>query len=80
MPDDFKYDVFLSHSAKGKAVVRPIAERLKKDALRVWLSDAPIKGPLRNSFTSTEFRRACCDGGHLMDCHPLQGENPHGSH
>ena len=31
MPDDFPYDVFLSHSAKDKAVVRPRAERLRKD-------------------------------------------------
>lgn len=36
MADDFKYDVFLSHSAKDKAVVRPIAERLRADGLRVW--------------------------------------------
>jgi hypothetical protein len=28
MADDFKYDVFLSHSAKDKAVVHPIAEPL----------------------------------------------------
>jgi hypothetical protein len=33
MPDEFRYDVFLSHSAKDKAVVRPIAERLKNDLL-----------------------------------------------
>ena len=26
MPDEFHYDVFLSHSAKGKAVVRAVAE------------------------------------------------------
>ena len=26
MPDEFKYDVFLSHSAKDKAAVRPVAE------------------------------------------------------
>ena len=31
MPDDFPYDVFLSHSAKDKAVVCPLAERLRKD-------------------------------------------------
>ncbi|HSS76033.1 MAG TPA: toll/interleukin-1 receptor domain-containing protein, partial [Thermoanaerobaculia bacterium] len=42
MPDDFKYDVFLSHSAKDKAVVRPIAERLRTDGLRVWLDDWEI--------------------------------------
>jgi len=27
----FAYDVFLSHSSKDKAVVRPLAERLRKD-------------------------------------------------
>lgn len=50
MPDDFQFDVFLSHSAKdkrskpptlmhdtgGNAVVRDVAERLTKDGLRVW--------------------------------------------
>jgi hypothetical protein len=35
MPDGFKYDVFLSHSAKDKAVVRPLAKQLRKDGLRV---------------------------------------------
>jgi hypothetical protein len=34
MPDAFQYDVFLSHSAKDKAAVRPLAERLRKDRLR----------------------------------------------
>ena len=33
MPDDFPDDVFLSHSAKDKAVVRPLAERLRADGL-----------------------------------------------
>ncbi len=32
MPDEFPYDVFLSHSAEDKAV-RPLAERLRADAL-----------------------------------------------
>ncbi|MDT5060270.1 MAG: hypothetical protein QOH63_729 [Acidobacteriota bacterium] len=39
MADDFKYDVFLSHSAKDKPVVRPIAERLRADGLRVWFDE-----------------------------------------
>lgn len=30
MPDDFRFDVFLSHSSNDKPVVRDIAERLKK--------------------------------------------------
>jgi hypothetical protein len=43
MPEDFRYDVFLSHSAKDKAAVRPVAERLKKDGLKVWLDDWKIR-------------------------------------
>jgi len=31
MGQDFQYDVFLSHSAKHNAVVRPLAERLQHD-------------------------------------------------
>ena len=30
MPDAFLFDVFLSHSAKDKAIVRDIAARLKQ--------------------------------------------------
>jgi len=33
MGQDFQYDVFLSHSAKDNAVVRPLAERLGQDGL-----------------------------------------------
>jgi len=29
MPSQFHYDVFLSHSSKDKAAVRPLAERLR---------------------------------------------------
>jgi hypothetical protein len=54
MPPAFQYDVFLSHSAKDKAVVRPLAERLRTcpgvaarrsrtDGLKVWL--VPPKPP-----------------------------------
>ena len=39
MPNEFQYDVFLSHSGKDKAVVRPLAERLRMDGLRVWSDD-----------------------------------------
>ena len=52
MADDFNYDVFLSHSAKDKPVVRAVAERLRGDGLRVWLdeweipSDAPLAHPM----------------------------------
>jgi hypothetical protein len=43
MPDDFRYDVFLSHSAKDKAVVRPLAERLRQDGLKVWFDEWELK-------------------------------------
>lgn len=43
MADDFKYDVFLSHSSKDKPVVRPIAERLRNDGLKVWFDEWEIK-------------------------------------
>jgi hypothetical protein len=43
MPDDFAYDVFLSHSAKDKAVVRDIAERLRKDGVKVWFDEWVLK-------------------------------------
>jgi hypothetical protein len=39
MANDFKYDVFLSHSSKDKAVVRAVAEKLCEDGIRVWLDD-----------------------------------------
>ena len=43
MPDDFQYDVFLSHSSKDKTIVRDIAERLKKDGVKVWFDDWELK-------------------------------------
>ncbi|MGD0258983.1 MAG: nucleotidyltransferase domain-containing protein [Verrucomicrobiota bacterium] len=42
MPIGFQYDVFLSHSAKDKAVVRPLAERLRKDGLKVWFDEGGL--------------------------------------
>src|SRR5919107_2233715 len=44
MPDDeFKYDVFISHSSKDNLVVRALAQRLRDDGLRVWLDDWELK-------------------------------------
>lgn len=37
--DQFIHDVFLSHSAKDTAVVRPLAERLRQDGLKVWFDE-----------------------------------------
>lgn len=43
MSNDFKYDIFLSHSSKDKPVVRELANRLKKDKLRVWFDEWELK-------------------------------------
>jgi hypothetical protein len=43
MAENFKYDVFLSHSAKDKSVVRELARLLKADRLRVWFDEWEIK-------------------------------------
>lgn len=36
MPDEFKYDVFLSHSVQDQEAVRDVANPLKSDGVRVW--------------------------------------------
>ena len=43
MEHNFKFDVFLSHSSKDKAVVRPLAERLRADGLKVWFDEWVLK-------------------------------------
>jgi WD40 repeat protein/GTPase SAR1 family protein/DNA-directed RNA polymerase subunit RPC12/RpoP len=43
MAEDFKYDVFLSHSSKDKPAARELAERLRRDGLRVWFDEWEIK-------------------------------------
>jgi hypothetical protein len=43
MPTEFRYDVFLRHSSKDKPVVRDVAERLRKDGLRVWFDEWEIR-------------------------------------
>ena len=43
MSEPFAYDVFLSHSTKDKLVVRPVAERLRKDGLKVWFDEWVLK-------------------------------------
>jgi small GTP-binding protein len=43
MTDQFQYDVFLSHSSQDKDIVRPLAERLRADGLRVWFDEWILK-------------------------------------
>ena len=39
MGGEFQYDIFFSHSAKGKAVMRPLAERLRAHGVKVWFDE-----------------------------------------
>ena len=43
---ELPYDVFLSHSAKDKAVVRDVAERLKKDGVQKASQLSTLTSPL----------------------------------
>jgi hypothetical protein len=53
--ETFSHDVFLSHSAKDKAVVPPVAERLWVDGLQVWFDEGkPIKGSSASSSSREE--------------------------
>src|SRR5215468_2574123 len=38
----FDYDVFLSHATLDKPVVRELAERLRRDGIRVWFDEWSI--------------------------------------
>src|SRR6478736_1330807 len=39
MNERFSFDVFLSYSPGDRALVRPLAERLRKSGLRVWFDE-----------------------------------------
>jgi len=43
MNEQLQLDVFLSHSSRDKTVVRPLAERLRKDEVKVWLDEWVLK-------------------------------------
>ena len=45
-PESFHYDVFLSHSSKDKAVVRPLAERLRADGVPLESGTFRFRDPL----------------------------------
>lgn len=52
MPETFDFDIFLRHSAKDKAVVRPLAERLRRDGSAV---KAECNGQMAELLHSTFF-------------------------
>lgn len=43
MHQDFTFDVFLSYSSRDSDVILPLAERLRKDGIRVWLDQWEIR-------------------------------------
>jgi TIR domain-containing protein len=43
MTNRFAFDVFLGHSSRDKAVVRAVAEQVRKDGRRVWLDHWEIR-------------------------------------
>ncbi|MSU63969.1 MAG: hypothetical protein EXS31_16515 [Pedosphaera sp.] len=59
MPNDFQFDVFLSHSAKDKTLVRPLAKRLRQDGLNPKAECRRQKAEtLHSSFFIHPFLRA----------------------
>ena len=62
MPDEFQYDVFLSHSAKDKAVVRPLAERLRVDRVKVWFDEWAIESEVPLAHRMGEGDRRAGEG------------------
>ncbi len=43
MTEQFRYDVFISHSSHDKPAARELAERLRGDGLKVWFDEWEIK-------------------------------------
>lgn len=43
MNEDLSSDLFLSHSPKDKAVVRPLVGRLRANGLKVWSDECVLK-------------------------------------
>ena len=43
MADEFAFDVFLNHSSGDKAIVRPLAEQLRADGVKVWFDEWVLK-------------------------------------
>ena len=68
MADDFRYDVFLSHSAKDTAVVRDIAERLHDDGLRVWFETWELKPRSRKATREKQIEEGLEQSRALVLC------------
>jgi len=71
---DFQHDVFLSHSAKDKAVVRPLAERLRKDELHPNAKGRRIKGAAFSILPSSLPARVRVGLGAVGGGHAWEGQ------
>jgi hypothetical protein len=70
--ETFPYDVFLSHSGKDKAVVRPLAERLRADGLKVGFDEWVLKPgdsiPAKTATGPSDFGLRASDFGNPRCC------------
>ena len=72
MPDAFQYNIFLSHSAKDKAVVRPLAERLRADGVKVWFDEWVLQPVVPLAHQMGEGARRAGEG--CMSAHAFDSE------
>ena len=62
MEKEFQFDVFLSHRAQDKAVVRPLAERLRADGVKVWFDEWAIESEVPLAHRMGEGARRAGEG------------------
>ena len=74
MPDEFPDDVFLSHSAKDKAVVRPLAERLRADGLLNNSQPSTFNSQPPRGSDWAQLESGTCGRGNLPFRDPLNKE------
>ena len=76
MPEEFHYDVFLSHSAKDKAVLRPRAKRLHAKVEVRRTKDEMELQPLLRAFASdwAQLEAGTCGRRNLRFRDPLNRE------
>ena len=76
MPDEFPYDVFLSHSKKDKAVVCPLAERLRADGVKAWFDEWVFKPGDSIPAKIEERSLSSCAGPKCMTGSSGKGDRP----
>src|SRR5258708_6154688 len=60
MNETFQFDIVLSYSSRDKAIVRPLAERLKQSGLRVWFEpDDPTPSKIEAGLDQSRVLALC---------------------